>query len=193
MINQKWKASLKNAKTRPGADCNSDHQLLIVDMQFRLKKLPVAETPLKLNYNSIDEVYQVKISNSFEALLASEEEKSPNELWEDGKKTILSVAKSTIPKKRKKKKQWISSETLKEVEKRRLLTAKGIRNEVDKAKYRKKGDIQQCNVRTIALMGHCIKVILKIIAGRMREPRWRRKLLKCKQALDQELEHEAIF
>ena len=136
IINQKWKASLKNAKTRPGADCNSDHQLLIVDMQFRLKKLPVSETPLKLDYNSIDEAYRVKISNSFEALLVAEEEKSPNELWEDGKKIILSVAKSNIPKKKKKKKQWISNETLREVEKRRLLKVKGINNEVDKAKYR---------------------------------------------------------
>ena len=86
MINQKWKASLKNAKTKPGADCNSDHQLLIVDIQFRLKKLPVPVTPLKLDYSSIDEVCRVKICNSFEALLAAEEEKSPNELWEDGKK-----------------------------------------------------------------------------------------------------------
>ena len=132
MINQKWKASLKNAKTKPGADCNSDHQLLIVDIQFRLKKLPVPVTPLKLDYSSIDEVCRVKISNSFEALLAAEEEKSPNELWEDGKK----IAKSTIPKKKKKKKQWISSETLIEVEKRRLLKAKGINNTVDKDKYR---------------------------------------------------------
>ena len=134
IINQKWKASLKNAKTRPGADCNSDHQLLIVDMQFRLKKLPVSETPLKLDYNSIDEAYRVKISNSFEALLVAEEEKSPNEHWEDGKKIILSVAKSNIPK--KKKKQWISNETLREVEKRRLLKGKGINNKVDEAKYR---------------------------------------------------------
>ena len=55
-------------------------------MQFRLKKLPVSETPLKLDYNSIDEAYRVKISNSFEALLVAEEEKSPNELWEDGEK-----------------------------------------------------------------------------------------------------------
>ena len=86
MINQKWKASLKNAKTKPGADCNSDHQLLIVDIQFRLKTLPVPVTPPKLDYSYIDEVCRVKISNSFEALLAAEEEKSPNEPWENGKK-----------------------------------------------------------------------------------------------------------
>ena len=84
IINQKWKASLKNAKGRPCADCNSDHQLLIVEMQLRLKKLPVSETPLKLDYNSIDEAYRVKISNSFEVLLVAEEETSPNELFEGG-------------------------------------------------------------------------------------------------------------
>ena len=37
MRNHKWKASLKNAKTKPDADCNSDHQLLIVAIQFRLR------------------------------------------------------------------------------------------------------------------------------------------------------------
>ena len=42
-----------------------------------------------VDYNSIDEAYRVKISNSCEALLVAEEEKSPNELWEDGKKIIL--------------------------------------------------------------------------------------------------------
>ena len=85
MINHEWKASLHNAKTRPGAGCNFDHQLLIVDVQFTLKKLPVSETPLKLDYNSIDEVCRVKISYSFEALLLADEENSPNEQWEDGK------------------------------------------------------------------------------------------------------------
>ena len=53
--------------------------------------------------------------------------------WE---RISLLVAKSNIPKKRKKKKQWISSETLKEVEKRRILKTKDISNEVDKDKYR---------------------------------------------------------
>ena len=77
MINHKWKARLKNAKTRPDADCNSDHQLVIVDLQFRLKKLSVSEPRLKLDYNSIDKVCRIQISNSFEALFVAQEE-----LWE---------------------------------------------------------------------------------------------------------------
>ena len=87
MINQKWKGSLfEECKTRSGADCNTDHQLLIVNIQFRLKKLLLTDTPLKLDYNSIDEVKQVKISSSFEVLLASEDEKLPKSSGKMGRK-----------------------------------------------------------------------------------------------------------
>jgi len=37
MINKKWKGSVQNAKTRPGSDCNSPHQLLVADLKFRLQ------------------------------------------------------------------------------------------------------------------------------------------------------------
>ena len=30
IINQKWKSSVNNVKTRPGADCNSDHHELVI-------------------------------------------------------------------------------------------------------------------------------------------------------------------
>ena len=32
--------SLLNAKTRPGADCGSDHELLIAKFRLKLKKMP---------------------------------------------------------------------------------------------------------------------------------------------------------
>ena len=34
MINKKWKGSVQNTKTRPGSDSNSDHQLLVIDLQL---------------------------------------------------------------------------------------------------------------------------------------------------------------
>ena len=98
IINQKWKNALKNAKARPGADCNTDHQLLVVDMQVRLKKLRKVITPVRLDYTSFANEYNVRISNSFEPLLELDEEKSPNEIWQEGKDTILRVAKSIFPK-----------------------------------------------------------------------------------------------
>ena len=36
--NQRW-SSLKSAKTRPGADCGSDHELLITKFRLKLKKI----------------------------------------------------------------------------------------------------------------------------------------------------------
>ena len=37
MIKSRWRASLLNVKTRPDADCGSDHQLLIVKARIKLK------------------------------------------------------------------------------------------------------------------------------------------------------------
>ena len=45
-FSQKWKSNLKDVRTRPGADCNSDHQLLIVEIRFRLKKMEHPLPPL---------------------------------------------------------------------------------------------------------------------------------------------------
>jgi len=35
LCSQRWRSSIQSAKTRPGADCSSDHELLIA--KFRLK------------------------------------------------------------------------------------------------------------------------------------------------------------
>ena len=35
LCSQRWRNSIQSAKTRPGTDCGSDHELLIV--KFRLK------------------------------------------------------------------------------------------------------------------------------------------------------------
>ena len=35
---QRWRSSIQSAKTRPGADCGSDHELLIAKFRLKLKK-----------------------------------------------------------------------------------------------------------------------------------------------------------
>ena len=134
-IDQKWKSTLKNAKTRPGADCNTDHQLLVIEMQVRLKKLNKVINPVRLEYTSFNNEYNVKVSNSCETLLKLDEEKSPNEIWQEGKDTILRVAKSIFPKKNRTQNRWISKETMEEVENQRKLRAKGIKTEIERTLY----------------------------------------------------------
>ena len=39
-----WRSSIQSAKTRPAADCGSDHELLITKFRFKLKE--VGKKPL---------------------------------------------------------------------------------------------------------------------------------------------------
>jgi len=59
-------------------------------------------TVLRFDYTTISDDYKVEISNRFESLLQCDDEKTPNELWEEGKSIILSAAKRHISKRRKK-------------------------------------------------------------------------------------------
>ena len=36
---QRWRSSIQSAKTRQGADCGSDHELLIAKFRLKLKKV----------------------------------------------------------------------------------------------------------------------------------------------------------
>ena len=41
-----WRSSIQSAKTRPGADCGSDHELLIAKFRLKLKKVGKTTRPL---------------------------------------------------------------------------------------------------------------------------------------------------
>ena len=38
LCSQRWRSSIQSAKTRPGADCGSEHDLLIAQFKLKLKK-----------------------------------------------------------------------------------------------------------------------------------------------------------
>ena len=52
--------SIQSAKTRPGADCGSDHELLIAKFRLKLKKVKKTIRPLKYDLNQIPYDYTVK-------------------------------------------------------------------------------------------------------------------------------------
>ena len=52
LLNTKWRSSIQSAKTRPGADCGSDHELLIAKF-IKLKKVGKTTRPFRYDLNQI--------------------------------------------------------------------------------------------------------------------------------------------
>ena len=109
LCSPKWRSSVQLAKTRPEADCGSDHELLIAKYRLKLKKVP---------YD-----YTVEVRNRFKGL-----DRVPDEIWTEVCDIVQETGIKTIPKEKKyKKAKWFSEEVLQIAVKRREAKNKGER------------------------------------------------------------------
>ena len=86
-------------KTRPGADCGSDHELLIAKFRLKLKKVRKTTRPFMYDLNQIPYDYTVEVTNRFKALDLID--RVPEELWTEVCDTVQEAGVKTIPKKKK--------------------------------------------------------------------------------------------
>ena len=61
-------SSIQSTKTRPGADCGSDHELLIAKFRLKLKKVGKTTRPFRYDLNQIPYDYTVEVRNRFKGL-----------------------------------------------------------------------------------------------------------------------------
>ena len=59
---------MQSIKTRPGADCGSDHELLIAKFRLNLKKVGKTTRPFRYDLNQIPYDYTVEVTNRFKGL-----------------------------------------------------------------------------------------------------------------------------
>ena len=59
---------MQSTKTRPGADCGRDHELLITKFRLKLKKVGKTTRPFKYDLNQIPYDYTVEVRNRFKGL-----------------------------------------------------------------------------------------------------------------------------
>ena len=59
---------MQAAKTRPGADYGSDHELLIAKLRLKLKKVGKATRPFSYDLNQIPYDYSVEVRIRFKGL-----------------------------------------------------------------------------------------------------------------------------
>jgi len=118
--------SVQSGKTRPGADYNLDHQLIIVKFRLNWKKVgKTTRTTFRYDLNQILYGYTVEVTNRFNGLDLID--RVPEELWMEVCNIVQDVNK-TIPKIKKcKKAKWLSEEASQISEKRREVKSKGER------------------------------------------------------------------
>ena len=66
--NTLYAVSIQSAKTRPGADYGSDHELLIAKFRLKLKKTGTYTKRLRCDLNQIAYDYTVEVTNRFKGL-----------------------------------------------------------------------------------------------------------------------------
>ena len=102
---------MQSAKTRLGADCDSDLELLIAKFRLKLKKLGKTTRPFSQDLNQIPYNYTVEVTNRFKGLYLID--RVPEELLMEVHDIVQEAVIETIPKKKKcKKAKRLSDEAL---------------------------------------------------------------------------------
>ena len=83
---------------RLGADCSSDHELLIAKFRLKLKKVEKTTRPFRCDLNQIPYDYTVEVRNRFKGLDLID--RVPDELWMEVRDIVQETGIKTIPKKK---------------------------------------------------------------------------------------------
>ena len=89
-------SSILSAKTRPGADCGLNHELLIAKFKLKLRKVGKTTRPLMYDLHQIPYDYTVEVTNRFEGLDLTY--RVPEEIWMEVFDIVQEAAIKTIPK-----------------------------------------------------------------------------------------------
>ena len=103
LCSQRRRSSIQPAKTRPGADCGTDHELLIAKFRLKLKKMGKNTRPFRYDLNQIPYDYTVEVRNRFNGLDLID--RVHDELWTEVRDIVQETGSKIIPKKKKCKKQ----------------------------------------------------------------------------------------
>ena len=68
VCSQRWRSSIQSAKTRLGAACGLDHELLIAKFRLKLKKVGKTARPFRYDLNKNPYNYTMEVTNRFKGL-----------------------------------------------------------------------------------------------------------------------------
>ena len=124
IINGKWRSSLQDVKACRGADCASDHTLVLGVISLKLRKSRRGQERArlinsdKLRDEGIKAAYSLEVQNRFHLLKLDQGE---NINLEDFNKVLKESGEKILGFKCKKKEEWIQQDTWKKIEERKAI------------------------------------------------------------------------
>ena len=97
-MRQRWRSSIESSKTRLGADCGSDRELLIAKFRLKLKKKGKNTRLFRYELNQIPYDYTVEVTNRFKGQDLID--RVPEELWTEVRDIVQEAVTKTIPMKK---------------------------------------------------------------------------------------------
>ena len=92
----RWRSCKQSAKTKPGADCVSEHEFLIAKFSLKMPKVGKTTRPFRYDVNLIPCYYTMEVMNRFEGLNLVD--RIHEELWREVCHIVLEALTKTIPK-----------------------------------------------------------------------------------------------
>ena len=87
--------TIQSTKTRPGADCGSAHELLIIKFRLKLKKIGETTRRFRYDLNQIHYDYTVEERNRFSCIDLID--RVPDELWTEVHDIVQEAGIKTTP------------------------------------------------------------------------------------------------
>ena len=119
-----YKSFVLSAKTRPGPDCGSDHELLIAKVTLKLKNVGKNTRPFRYDLNQIPYDNTVEVKNIFKGLDLIN--RVPEKLWTEVCDIVQETGIKIIRIEEKcKKVKWLSGEASQIAVKRKEAKSEG--------------------------------------------------------------------
>ncbi|KHJ39844.1 endonuclease/exonuclease/phosphatase family protein [Trichuris suis] len=126
LCSQRWRSCVQSTKTRPGAGCRSDRELLIAKFGLKLKTIRKADRPNRYNLENIPHEYGMEVTNKIKGLRLTN--RMPEKPWSEVRRIVQEAAMRITPQGNKSKKAtWLSQEALHITEERREAKGRGER------------------------------------------------------------------
>ena len=149
-----FRRNVQDVVARRGADVGSDHYLVLAKVKLKLKRNFTGCVNSRLRFNThllkdvhTKEEFRITLSNRFQVLQEVSEEMSIEDKWNQIKSATISTCNEILGPKKSKHKEWISNNTIREIEDRRVKKSQVLNSRTREEKKRATDEYAQANDR----------------------------------------------